>query len=84
MKIVQMIFLILLLFIVLALVSACKRKMFSEKKTESYYKSIKSNIQLCSGCKTGKETYISDSKSPFCPYISCYNNGNCKMYKPLK
>lgn len=44
----------------------------------------KENKQLCPTCKTGQDTYLLDSKNPFCPYIHCHKGNTCSMYVPLK
>ena len=44
----------------------------------------KENNQLCPNCKTGQDTYLLDSKNPFCPYIQCHKGNTCSMYVPLK
>lgn len=43
----------------------------------------KNNEQLCPTCKTGQDTYLLDSRNPFCPYIHCHNGTSCTMYKPI-
>lgn len=40
--------------------------------------------QICPRCKTGKYTYELDPKSDMCPSISCWKNGKCIFYAPLK
>ena len=40
--------------------------------------------QICSNCKTGKESYELDTHSENCPYMMCWSNGRCDYYKPLK
>ena len=42
------------------------------------------NKHICSGCKTGKDTYEIDPKSETCPYIECLKNGECSFYVPLE
>lgn len=42
------------------------------------------NKQLCPTCKTGQDTYLLDSKNPFCPYIHCHKGDSCTMYVPLE
>lgn len=39
---------------------------------------------LCSHCKTGKDTYELDRRSPECPYLSFHNGDECCMYKRLR
>ena len=39
--------------------------------------------QICSNCKTGKESYELDNYSETCPYIGCWENGKCHFYVPL-
>ena len=39
--------------------------------------------QLCPTCQTGQDTYLLDSKNPFCPYLHCHNGTSCTMYKPI-
>lgn len=46
--------------------------------------SDKNNKQLCPNCKTGKDMYLLDNRSPFCPYISCHNGEWCAKFRPLK
>ncbi|MBE7048031.1 MAG: hypothetical protein IKL46_06680 [Clostridia bacterium] len=40
--------------------------------------------QLCPTCQTGQDTYLLDSKNPFCPYLHCHNGTSCTMYKPIE
>lgn len=35
---------------------------------------------LCPNCKTGKESYLLDKRSPFCPYIFCHKDASCSMF----
>ncbi len=39
--------------------------------------------QLCSVCKMGQDTYLLDSRNPFCPYLHCHNGETCSAYVPL-
>ena len=39
---------------------------------------------LCKYCKTGLESYELDKTSAACPYLDCYVNGECGMYKPIE
>ncbi len=39
--------------------------------------------KLCPNCKTGKETYALDERSPECPYLSLHNGRKCSMYVKL-
>ena len=39
---------------------------------------------LCKYCKTGLDSYELDKTSAACPYLDCYTNGECGMYKPIK
>ncbi|MBO5007953.1 MAG: hypothetical protein J6D26_03895 [Clostridia bacterium] len=38
---------------------------------------------LCNTCQTGKESYLLDSRSPFCPYLEFYQDNKCPMYKAV-
>jgi len=40
-------------------------------------------LQLCPNCKTGQDTYLLDSRSPFCPHIACHDGERCVMFVPL-
>jgi len=40
--------------------------------------------QICSSCKTGKESYELDKHSEACPYIGCWKDGKCSFYVPLE
>ena len=42
------------------------------------------NRQICPNCQTGQNTYLLDSKNPFCNYIQCHNGKTCSMYVPIK
>ena len=44
----------------------------------------KNNKQLCPTCKTGQDTYLLDSRNPFCPHLHCYNGKTCTAYVPLE
>ena len=39
--------------------------------------------QICSSCKTGRDTYSLDNHSDTCPYIASCENNKCHYYKPL-
>lgn len=39
--------------------------------------------KMCSECKTGKDMYALDKRSPVCPYFYCHNGKKCSMYKKL-
>ncbi|MBQ4116973.1 MAG: hypothetical protein IJD37_06315 [Clostridia bacterium] len=41
------------------------------------------NRSKCKYCKTGMKTYELDHTSAVCPYLECYENGNCGMYEAL-
>lgn len=40
--------------------------------------------QICSRCKTGRDSYILDEHSESCPYIGCLKDGKCQFYAPLE
>lgn len=43
---------------------------------------MKKDVELlCPKCQRGKESYILDSRSPFCPYIKCHSGTDCPMFK---
>lgn len=42
------------------------------------------NKQLCPSCKTGQDTYLLDSKNPFCPFLHMHSGGNCRAYVRIK
>ncbi len=44
----------------------------------------KKSKQLCPTCKTGQDTYLLDSRNPFCPHLHCYNGKTCTAYVPLE
>ena len=51
---------------------------------EKEIKFMKKDIELlCPRCQRGKESYILDSRSPFCPYIKCHTGSECAMFKEL-
>lgn len=39
---------------------------------------------LCPNCKTGQDTYLLDSKSPFCPFIGFHTGNDCLKFRPMK
>ena len=39
--------------------------------------------QLCPNCKTGRDSYLLDNRSPFCPYIKCNDGKTCAFFKEL-
>ncbi|OQB13481.1 MAG: hypothetical protein BWY15_01778 [Firmicutes bacterium ADurb.Bin193] len=43
----------------------------------------KENKQLCPKCQTGKNSYILDPKSAFCPHIACLNKNECSCFTPM-
>ena len=55
-----------------------------KNQKEKFNMSDKNNKQLCPNCKTGKDMYLLDNRSPFCPYISCHNGEWCAKFRPLK
>ena len=42
------------------------------------------NVQLCPSCQTGYNTYLLDSREPFCPFLHLHNGGVCKAYLKIK
>lgn len=44
----------------------------------------KTNTQLCPKCKTGKDSYLLDSKSPICPYLHLHDGKGCAKFKEIK
>ena len=40
--------------------------------------------QVCSECKTGRDSYLLDEHSDSCPYIGCWKDGICQFYLPLE
>ena len=47
-------------------------------------KPMKNNSELlCPKCQRGKESYMLDNRSPFCPYINCHSGNECAMFKEL-
>lgn len=46
-------------------------------KSNALNKDIK---QLCPICKTGRDTYLLDERSPFCPYLICHSGTACAMF----
>lgn len=71
--------LLILAFIVVAMYCACVLAGRSDDDDDNLYKE-----QICPKCKTGKYTYELDPKSDACPNISCWENGKCAFYAPLK
>lgn len=47
-------------------------------------KEKKINAELCPNCKTGADSYLLDSKNPFCPYQHLHNGQTCIMFERLK
>ncbi len=45
---------------------------------------MNNNPQLCPTCKTGQDTYLLDSRNPFCPYIHCHKGVSCSKYVPIE
>ena len=41
------------------------------------------NTQLCPNCKTGRDSYLLDSKELFCPYIHFHNGVTCSQFAPI-
>ncbi|HAS91558.1 MAG TPA: hypothetical protein DCS12_04730 [Clostridiales bacterium] len=44
----------------------------------------KKSKQLCPICKTGQDTYLLDSRNPFCPHLHCHDGKTCTAYVPLE
>ena len=65
--------------LVIALYSALIVAGRSDDDDDNLYKE-----QICPKCKTGKYTYELVPKSDACPNISCWENGKCAFYAPLK
>lgn len=42
------------------------------------------NKQLCPTCKTGQDTYLLDSRNPFCPYLNLHDGEKCSAYVRIK
>ena len=40
-------------------------------------------VNLCTNCKTGRESYILDPASGVCPNISAWENGKCPFFEPV-
>ena len=38
---------------------------------------------LCPKCKTGRDSYLLDPKSPVCPYLLCHMGISCARFVPL-
>ena len=41
------------------------------------------NPQLCPNCKTGRESYLLDHHSPFCPYLKYHDGKTCAFFEEL-
>lgn len=39
--------------------------------------------QLCPKCKTGRDSYLLDNRSPFCPYLYLHKGDRCKMFEEI-
>ena len=38
---------------------------------------------LCPNCKTGQDTYLLDSRNPFCPYIQYHDGDKCLVFRAI-
>ncbi|MBE5040556.1 hypothetical protein [Ructibacterium gallinarum] len=47
-------------------------------------KKKKYNPQLCPICKKGRDSYLMDNHSPFCPYLHYHNGKTCSRFEELK
>jgi len=56
-------------------------KVTGEKNTD---KDIHSVNHFCTHCRIGKESYLLDNHSEFCPYIDCLVNGKCSFFSPIE
>lgn len=50
---------------------------------ERFDMSNKNSKQLCPNCKTGRDSYLLDNRSPFCPYIRFHNGSECVKFRPI-
>ena len=48
------------------------------------YGDVLQKKKMCSGCKTGMDSYTLDPHSEACPYIGCWENGRCQFFVPLE
>lgn len=39
--------------------------------------------QLCPKCKTGRDSYLLDNRSPFCPCLKYHDGKTCAFFKEL-
>jgi len=39
--------------------------------------------RLCPNCKTGRDTYLLDDRSPFCHYLGCHTGTTCAIFVPI-
>ena len=77
----KLIFAVTILFIAIVILIKKTRK---KKLTIQIHKNDTDHSTICPNCLTGQESYILDSSSEICPYISCLKNGKCKKYIPIK
>lgn len=54
-----------------------------ENDIYSIYDEGDNDMQICSGCKIGQESFALDKHSETCPHIGCWKNGKCSFYEPL-
>lgn len=39
--------------------------------------------QLCPRCKTGRDSYLLDNRSPFCPYLYLHKGDRCARFEEI-
>lgn len=78
--IISTIVLIIVLFFYCALIIAGRS---DAHDSYSIYNEGDQDMQICCGCKTGKESFTLDKHSEACPHIGSWKNGKCSFYKPL-
>ena len=44
---------------------------------------IMTENNICSNCKTGRDSLILDPQSPICPYLELKIDGKCQAYAPV-
>ena len=44
---------------------------------------IMNENNICSNCKTGRDSLILDPQSPICPYLELKQDGECRAFVPI-
>ena len=43
----------------------------------------KEKLQICTNCKTGRDSFLLDNKNPFCPHLEFHNGISCGKFVPM-